>query len=210
MGCDAPHLDGSLHEDDEHALADCVVWLDAAPQPPSPETVRRLVVEPCGYSPRVSAARAPLRLELENRATGDALVHAYRETLGETVFDLAVAPGRLESEAGSLHLGAPGLYLVRCDTVASYTATLHLFAHPWFDVTSVDSRSGRRAGEFLLADVPAGEHRLVAWHEAVLRTPVALAGAARPVSYSSGPAWREERRVRVEPGAAVVVDLAVR
>jgi hypothetical protein len=52
----------------------------------------------------------------------------------------------------------PGIVKVFCDIHSHMSAAVVVFNHPWYAVPDAD-------GRFELADVPAGDRRLTAWHE---------------------------------------------
>lgn len=54
----------------------------------------------------------------------------------------------------------PGIVKVFCELHSHMSAVVRVFDHPWFAVP--DNR-----GVFAIADVPAGEHTVVAWHERI-------------------------------------------
>ena len=54
----------------------------------------------------------------------------------------------------------PGIVKVFCELHSHMSAVIRVFDHPWFAVP--DDRGG-----FAIADVPAGEHTVVAWHERI-------------------------------------------
>ena len=54
----------------------------------------------------------------------------------------------------------PGIVKVFCELHSHMSAVVRVFDHPWFAVP--DDR-----GVFAIAEVPAGEHTVVAWHERI-------------------------------------------
>jgi len=107
----------------------------------------------------------------------------------------------------SLYLTRGGTYVYRCDTQPWYAATLHVFEHPWFDVTTTTARGDVPVGEFVLRDVPPGVHEVVCRHETVRRLSEDPSGSLGVLPYDPGP--RLVRRVRVVAGETVRVDFDV-
>ena len=54
----------------------------------------------------------------------------------------------------------PGIVKVFCELHSHMSAVVRVFDHPWFTVPD-------EQGIFAIADVPAGEHTVVAWHERI-------------------------------------------
>lgn len=74
----------------------------------------------------------------------------------------------------------PGIVKVFCELHSHMSAVVRVFDHQWFTVP--DER-----GAFAIADVPAGEHTVVAWHERIgeRRDRVTIrAGQATDVSFT--------------------------
>jgi plastocyanin len=69
--------------------------------------------------------------------------------------------GRYKSGATrSRTFSRPGIVKVFCELHSHMSAVVRVFDHPWFTIP--DDR-----GSFAIADVPAGEHTVVAWHERI-------------------------------------------
>ena len=213
MGCNDSHVDETLQEGDAHALGDCIVFVDglgAVPTPPTslpPVEFSRVAlrIEPCGFRPRVSARWIAEWVEIDNR-TRAANVHVYRSTLADTAWNVAVDTATTFGDRTSTPLGV-GTFLFRCDCEPSYSATVMVLGHPWFDVTRPEAGERLAAGEFEVRDVPAGERDVVCWHDAVERTPIRASG--RIVAYDAGLPVRLVRRVSVVVGETARVDFDV-
>lgn len=54
----------------------------------------------------------------------------------------------------------PGIVKVFCELHSHMSAVVRVFDHPWFTIPD-------EQGAFAIADVPAGEHTVVAWHERI-------------------------------------------
>lgn len=93
-------------------------------------------------------------------------------------FDLGRYPN---GQTRSVTFDKPGLVRVFCQIHSHMSASVMVFDHPWFAVPDAD-------GAFALQDVPAGTHRLAAWHERLGETTVT---------------------VRVETGRPVVADFVL-
>ena len=70
-------------------------------------------------------------------------------------FDLGRYP---TGQTRTVRFDKPGLVKVFCQIHSHMSASVMVFDHPWFAVPDDE-------GRFSLADVPAGAHQLVAWHE---------------------------------------------
>jgi hypothetical protein len=115
----------------------------------------RLEHRGCLFQPRVLALIAGQKLDMIN---GDAITHtthAYRN--GEiTIFNVSLP---VQNQRIRREFPTPGLMLLRCDAGHAWQkAWLHVFAHPYFAVTSAD-------GSFVLDGVPPGSWTVKAWHE---------------------------------------------
>jgi plastocyanin len=75
----------------------------------------------------------------------------------------------------------PGIVKVFCELHSHMSAVVRVFDHPWFTIPD-------EQGGFAIADVPAGEHTVVAWHERI--------GERRD-------------RVRIRPGQATEVSFTL-
>ena len=54
----------------------------------------------------------------------------------------------------------PGIVKVFCELHSHMSAVVRVFDHPWFTIPD-------EQGAFAIADVPPGEHTVVAWHERI-------------------------------------------
>ena len=91
-------------------------------------------------------------------------------------FDLGRYP---TGQTRTVRFDKPGLVKVFCQIHSHMSAAVMVFDHPWFAVPDEE-------GRFSLADVPAGAHQLVAWHERLGETVSDVqveSGRASPVDF---------------------------
>lgn len=193
---------------EDKALGGCVVALAQAPAAPAPGKESEFVLTAglSGYGPHVGAARAPVQVAAVNRTACDFCVHGYEGAV--TRFNFALAPGMGRDDLESAFLDHAAVVAIRDDCRPGAGAWLHVFEHPWFDVTSAEARQGRPPGEFLLADVPPGVCEVVAWHEPMTRREVLDHGHVVAYEYPS-PWTSPPTQVQVVAGEAAVVDFVV-
>lgn len=79
-------------------------------------------------------------------------------------FDLGRYPN---GQTRSVTFDKPGLVRVFCQIHSHMSASVMVFDHPWFAMPDAD-------GMFSLRDVPAGQHRVSAWHERLGETTVTI------------------------------------
>lgn len=139
-------------------VVESLVWLEGIRRGKSLPASRRfeLTTDRCRLTPSVQPAiaggilnvlsldRLVHRLQFSRAGTGGTLDRVEQFTEGQVV--------PLESV-----LELPGPVSVRSDRFDWMDASIHVFDHPYFAVTS----SG---GSFAIDSVPPGEHRLVVWH----------------------------------------------
>lgn len=158
---DVPHCGGSLEDPvllvRDGRVANAVVWLDgeSAPASASMEPAREIELRArgCLLEPRIQVARTGVRLVLANR---DAVMHNPHGWSGSrTEFNVSLIDDKL---AIKRTLKEAGIHRVDCDTHTWMHAYVHVFDHPWYDVTQADGAASIR-------DVPAGKRRFRIWHE---------------------------------------------
>lgn len=138
----------------------------------TPETAARLDQRGCRFVPHVLALRVAQTLLVQN---SDGVTHNTRAVAGrEILFDMSFG----NSERKTISVGAPRAGVrIGCNLHDWMSCWIHVFEHPYFQVTGED-------GGYVLRDVPADRKLQIAiWHEAVDRTdpPVALKLEGAPV-----------------------------
>jgi len=208
MGNDAPIPSDRVLVGEDRRLGGCVVRLARLaagkdwPEPMrAPERVAWLTAEGGRFDPHVQWVRAGTQLGVRSRLPGDMAVHGYRDVLAETQFNFMVRPGAEKDDVSDAHLLDPGVYFVTEDGRHALTAYVHVVAHPYVDLTSERARPGREAGEYVLEDVPPGEHEVMAWHEGMGQEGGPPHG---PLRYS--PETTLRKRATVAPGRPSYVD----
>ena len=155
-GTDDPRL--PLRVGSGEPLPNSVVWLEDVTRgkamPPDDETVL-IGVEGCAVHPRVRLAAVGARLLLVN---GDDLFHDIRATSesGESVFR---HPLPMQDFRAEETLSKPGIIRLRCEAGHPWMAAyIVAHAHPYYALTDEE-------GYFAIDEIPAGEYRLMVWHE---------------------------------------------
>ena len=106
------------------------------------------------FHPQVSAVTVGTTVDFPNE---DPYFHNVFSLSRAATFDL----GRYRSgQSKARTLAKPGIVKVFCHLHAQMSAAIMVFDHPWFTVPETD-------GSFTIRGIPAGEHRLVAWHERI-------------------------------------------
>lgn len=142
----------------------------------------------CMFAPRITCARV-----------GDTLVVKNPAPVGHNFFWSSTENGELNVTipAGGKHVferplaAEPGAVSYSCSIHGWMKGTVRVFDHPYFAVTDED-------GRFEIRNAPAGQFRVVFWHENGVRggangrfgEPVALAGKAvemKPVEFDVTP-----------------------
>jgi len=140
---------------DEGVLANAVVFVDShtfrAKQRPRPQEVK-LNNEHCLFRPHVLATTVGSKLALTN---SDGFIHNTRGLLATDGINVAIPP---KGEVRPKTLRRPGWGVMKCDFHPWMTAHVHVFAHPYYDVTKKD-------GKFRIVNVPPGKYELQLWHE---------------------------------------------
>jgi plastocyanin len=108
----------------------------------------------------------------------DPIFHNVFSLSSAASFDLRRYP---RGQSRSQQFPKPGIVKVYCHLHSHMSATIVVLDHPYFTIPATD-------GAFELANVPAGEHTVVGWHERV---------------------GERRARVRVERGKTAAVDLSL-
>lgn len=133
----------------------------------------------CCFVPHVLFAPVGAKLQLKN---SDAMSHGTKlSSLGGTDLFTTTIPSGESAETTTVD--APGILAVTCPIHAWMSAYVIAARHPYVAVTDA-------LGEARLAQVPAGSHDLVLWHEA-------LGSHSRSVTVAAG----QELRVDLEDSA---------
>ena len=136
-------------------LQDVVVYLEDAPPAGPPQDAPPVTLDQvnCRYMPHVVALQTGQTLHV---TTSDPTLHNVHGLCTENPpFNFALIS---VGQSKDLRFEKPEVFPVRCDVHPWMKAHIHVFAHPWFAVTSSD-------GTFEIRNVPAGSYTLVAWQE---------------------------------------------
>ncbi|MCC7139353.1 MAG: hypothetical protein IT460_13100 [Planctomycetes bacterium] len=213
-GC---HHDGHGAMDSERLVYDAaslgvgnclvrIVKIDAGKDWPEPmrseDRVATIDQKGCVYVPHLLAVRTGTQIVVLNSDAADHNIHAYRESMADSTFNLGSPPGsKLENQDALLERA--GTYILKCDIHPWMSGHVVAAPHPYFDVTAAldDPLTGRKAGEAVLTDVPPGTWELELWHEGTVETVVRDGAKVTSVSYS--PAFTQTATVTVPPGGTV-------
>jgi plastocyanin len=147
--CGASAVDESLLVNDG-GLANAVVRI-VAPRTPAPVRAT-LDQQRCRFVPHVQAVPVGSTLEIAN---GDPVLHGVVAHAGKAIaFDEPMPPSAARR---SRTLARPGVVRVGCH--------VHDWMSAWIVVVDAPAAVSDAAGGFAIADVPAGDHVAVIWHE---------------------------------------------
>lgn len=136
-------------------IANVVVFVKDAPRAAMLSSTRAQMRQADeGFVPRLVAVTRGSTVEFPN---ADPYFHNVFSLSRGATFDLGRFP-RGESRARAFT--RPGLVKVYCHLHSQMSASIMVFDHAHFTIPESD-------GDFVLADVPAGEYRLSAWHERI-------------------------------------------
>ena len=130
------------------------------------------------FVPRVLAIPRGSTVDFPN---ADPFFHNVFSLSRSATFDLGRFP---RGERRSRTFTQAGLVKVYCHLHSHMTASIMVFDHPHFTMPAAN-------GTFVLDDVPAGEHRLSAWHERI-------GESAKPIVVEPGRTIRVEFSLPVE------------
>ena len=161
--------------DAEPETRNVVVYLTGVKAPAAVPHVRaRISQRDEQFRPRLSAVTVGSTVDFPNE---DPFFHNVFSLSRAATFDL----GRYRSgQSRAWPMRKAGIVKVFCHLHSQMNATIMVLDHPWFAVPADD-------GAFSIADIPAGEHTVVAWHERIgerrakLRIP---AGGTATVSFT--------------------------
>jgi plastocyanin len=113
------------------------------------------------FEPRVVAITRGSTVDFPNE---DPFFHNVFSLSRAASFDLGRYP---KGQSRSRVFPKAGLVKLYCDLHSYMSAVIFVFDHPWFAVPDA-------AGRFVLDEVPAGRHTLMAWHERIGESEVAV------------------------------------
>jgi plastocyanin len=157
------------------SLANVFVKLEGSfPQTPVPTEPVKLDQQGCVYLPRVVGSRVGQTLQVHN---SDELMHNVHSLSAKSnSFNVS------EPKAGMMQqfkMKDEEMLQIKCDVHSWMTAYVGIVSHPYFAVSNT-------AGTFEIANVPAGTHKIQAWHERygpVTQTVQVKAGATTTVDF---------------------------
>jgi plastocyanin len=161
----------------------------------------------CRYVPHVFWARPDTQLVIVNSDRADHNIHAYRDSMRDTAFNISSEPGTRKDQNETAFLEQTGTYILKCDIHPWMSGYLHVLPHPYAAVTQAVARDGLAPGEFLLTDVPPGTYDLLVWKEGQVETPMVAEG--KIVAYNYSPDFTETRKVTVEAGGTVTLEIVL-
>ncbi len=153
-----------------------VLWLAPAEGRESALTPRvasaTMVQKNKTFSPHILAVEVGASVAFPNY---DPIFHNAFSSYDGRVFDLGLYP---PGTTRSVKFDRPGIVRVFCNIHSSMSAVIVVVAGPWFATTAA-------AGNFEIADVPAGEYTLNVFHERA--APETLNALQRQVALGGGP-----------------------
>ena len=145
-------------------LSDVVVYVEGSKAKPKPAK-EVLTMKSKAFAPHVLAIGTGTTVEFPNE---DPILHNVFSLSGEG-FDLGLYK---RPKSGSRVFDKPGVYTVYCNIHPQMSATVVVRDNPYFTTVARD-------GAFRLAGLPAGEYKIIAFHErAGEGAPVAVKVAA--------------------------------
>ena len=161
-------------------ISNVVVFVKDAPRAATLGSARaQMRQEDEGFVPRMVAITRGSTVEFPN---ADPFFHNVFSLSRGANFDLGRYP---RGETRVRTFTQPGLVKVYCHLHSQMSASIMVFDHQYFTVPESES------GHFAIADVPAGEYRLAAWHERI-------GESAKPIVVEAGRTVRIEFALPVE------------
>lgn len=131
-------------------LGDTVVWIDDVKARPRPARAT-ITMQGKAFVPKVTVVPVGSTVDFPNQ---DPILHNVFSVSGEG-FDLGLYK---RPKSGSRTFDKPGVYTLYCNIHPQMSATVVVRDNPYFAAASKD-------GSFRIAGVPAGEYKLVAYHD---------------------------------------------
>jgi plastocyanin len=210
-GCVGDHKTERLIYGEDRALANCVVYLKSISKGKDwPEKMRSedrtalIDQKGCVYIPHVQWIRPDTQLVIGNSDQADHNIHGYRDSIENTQFNFISAPGTTQDQVDKAFLEKTAIYLVKCDIHPWMSSYVHCVSHPYHDVTFAKAADGKKAGEYVLTDVPPGDYEVVAWHEGMSEKENVQGGLI--ASYTYSPDVTKSAKVKVEKGGTATAD----
>jgi plastocyanin len=165
-------------------LSDVVVYLDDVKVKPRPATAS-MVMKGKAFIPHVVVVPVGGTVDFPNE---DPIFHNAFSVSGDNRFDLALYK---RPKTGSQTFQHPGVVKVYCNIHPQMSAVVVVVDNPYFAKVAAD-------GTFTVESVPAGKHRLKAWHEragdaAVEVTVPEKGAAAAPALRLDATTWKREQ-----------------
>ncbi len=169
----------------------------------------------CQYLPHAQWARAGTQVVVLNSDRADHNIHGFKSaieksSLADTKFNFSSEPDTKKDAIGDAFLEDAAKYVIKCDIHPWMNAYVFVVDHPYYDLTVAADADGRKAGEFTLADVPAGEYELIWWKEGVKETAQEQDGKISAYNYGPDQMPEAPIKVKVEAGKTVEIpDIAI-
>lgn len=133
-------------------LRNVVVYLKGAPPRPQPPIRVEIRQVDESFVPRVIAVPVGSVVDFPN---DDPIYHNVFSLSAAKNFNLGRYP---RGKSQRVTFDKPGVVRVFCDIHSHMSATVIVFAHPWFAIPD-------ETGRFQLPEVPPGDREITAWHE---------------------------------------------
>lgn len=136
-------------------LSNVIVFIQDGPKAATlPATRARILQENETFIPRVVAITRGSTVDFPN---GDPFFHDVFSLSRSATFDLGSYP---RGQTRSQQFRKAGLVKVYCHIHSHMSASIMVFDHTFFTIPKAD-------GGFTIEDVPAGTHKVSAWHERI-------------------------------------------
>jgi len=132
-------------------LSDVIVYLEGVREKPAPARTT-VMMKGKAFLPRVAVVSVGSTVEFPNQ---DPIFHNVFSVSGQNRFDLDLYK---RPKSGSWTFQAPGVVRVYCNIHPQMSAVVVVVDNPFFSKVQPD-------GTFTIENVPAGRHRVKAWHE---------------------------------------------
>jgi plastocyanin len=155
--CAAAHSTPVMSEEvvvKDGGLQNVFVYLTGAPSKPPPTTPVTIDQQGCQYHPHILGIQVGQPLQILNSDQTLHNIHGMPKKNPQFNFAMPKFVKKKETKFDSVEM----MVAVKCDVHPWMNSYIGVLDHPYFAVSGPD-------GTFTIADVPAGEYPVKAWHE---------------------------------------------